>query len=157
MAEAGVGTIAAGVAKAYADIVLISGHDGGTGRFTAFVGEECGRSLGTWTGGGASGPASERSAQPSNPSHRRRHEKPVSTSSSPRCWGAEEFNFGTAALIATGCVYVRKCHLNTCPVGITSQDEKFRAKYKGTPENVVLFFNAVAEEVRRYLAQIGGP
>ena len=67
--------------------------------------------------------------------------------------GAEEFNFGTAALIATGCVYVRKCHLNTCPVGITSQDEKFRAKYKGTPENVVLFFNAVAEEVRRYLAQ----
>jgi glutamate synthase domain-containing protein 3 len=69
--------------------------------------------------------------------------------------GAEEFNFGTAALIATGCVYVRKCHLNTCPVGVTSQDEKWRAKYKGSPENVVLFFNAVAEEVRRYLAGIG--
>jgi glutamate synthase (NADPH/NADH) large chain/glutamate synthase (ferredoxin) len=69
--------------------------------------------------------------------------------------GAEEFNFGTAALIATGCVYVRKCHLNTCPVGVTTQDEKLRAKYKGTPENVVFFFNAVAEEVRRLLAGIG--
>ncbi len=66
--------------------------------------------------------------------------------------GAEEFNFGTAALIAAGCVYVRECHLNTCPVGVATQDEKLRAKFKGTPENVINFFNAVAEEVRGYLA-----
>jgi glutamate synthase (NADPH/NADH) large chain/glutamate synthase (ferredoxin) len=57
--------------------------------------------------------------------------------------GAEEFNFGTAALIAQGCVYVRQCHLNTCPVGIATQDEKLRAKFKGSPEMVVNFFNAV--------------
>ena len=69
--------------------------------------------------------------------------------------GAEEFNFGTAALIASGCVYVRQCHLNTCPVGIATQDEKLRAKFKGTPENVVNFFNAVAQDVREIMAALG--
>ena len=58
--------------------------------------------------------------------------------------GAEEFNFGTAALIASGCVYVRQCHLNTCPVGVATLDDKLRAKFKGKPENIVNFFNGVA-------------
>ena len=69
--------------------------------------------------------------------------------------GAEEFNFGTAALIASGCVYVRQCHLNTCPVGVATLDEKLRAKFKGKPENIVNFFNAVAGEVREIMASLG--
>ncbi len=69
--------------------------------------------------------------------------------------GAEEFNFGTTALIALGCVYVRQCHLNTCPVGVATQDEKLRGKFKGTPEMVVNFFNAVAQEVREIMANLG--
>ena len=69
--------------------------------------------------------------------------------------GAEEYNFGTAALIAMGCVYVRQCHLNTCPVGVATLDEKLRGKFKGKPENVVAFFNAVAGEVREIMARLG--
>jgi glutamate synthase (NADPH/NADH) large chain/glutamate synthase (ferredoxin) len=69
--------------------------------------------------------------------------------------GAEEFNFGTTALIASGCVYVRQCHLNTCPVGVATQDERLRAKFKGKPEYIVNYFNGVAEEVRQLLAEMG--
>ena len=154
VAEAGVGTIAAGVAKAYADIVLISGHDGGTGASPLSSVKNAG---GPWELGLAE-------AHQVLLLNGLRNRVTLRTDGGMKTGldiliaamlGAEEFNFGTAALIATGCVYVRKCHLNTCPVGITSQDEKFRAKYKGSPENVVLFFNAVAEEVRRYLASIG--
>ena len=71
--------------------------------------------------------------------------------------GAEEFNFGTTALIASGCVYVRQCHLNTCPVGVATQDERLRAKFKGKPEYVVNYFNGVAEEVRAIMAEMGLP
>jgi glutamate synthase domain-containing protein 2/glutamate synthase domain-containing protein 1/glutamate synthase domain-containing protein 3 len=154
VAEAGVGTIAAGVAKAYADIVLISGHDGGTGASPLSSVKNAG---GPWELGLAE-------AHQVLLLNGLRNRVTLRTDGGMKTGldiliaamlGAEEFNFGTAALIATGCVYVRKCHLNTCPVGITSQDEKFRAKYKGTPDNVVLFFNAVAEEVRRLLAGIG--
>ncbi|MCE0483414.1 MAG: glutamate synthase large subunit [Methylacidiphilales bacterium] len=154
VAEAGVGTIAAGVAKAYADIVLISGHDGGTGASPLSSVKYAG---GPWELGLAE-------AHQVLLLNGLRNRVTLRTDGGMKTGldiliaamlGAEEFNFGTAALIATGCVYVRKCHLNTCPVGVTTQDEKFRAKYKGTPENVVLFFNAVAEEVRRYLAGIG--
>jgi glutamate synthase (NADPH/NADH) large chain/glutamate synthase (ferredoxin) len=154
VAEAGVGTIAAGVAKAYADIVLISGHDGGTGASPLSSVKNAG---GPWELGLAE-------AHQVLLLNGLRNRVTLRTDGGMKTGldiliaamlGAEEFNFGTAALIATGCVYVRKCHLNTCPVGVTSQDEKFRAKYKGTPENVVLFFNAVADEVRRYLASIG--
>jgi glutamate synthase domain-containing protein 2/glutamate synthase domain-containing protein 1/glutamate synthase domain-containing protein 3 len=154
VAEAGVGTIAAGVAKAFADIVLISGHDGGTGASPLSSVKNAG---GPWELGLAE-------AHQVLLLNGLRNRVTLRTDGGMKTGldiliaamlGAEEFNFGTAALIATGCVYVRKCHLNTCPVGVTSQDEKFRAKYKGTPENVVLFFNAVAEEVRRYLAQVG--
>ncbi len=154
VAEAGVGTIAAGVAKAYADIVLISGHDGGTGASPLSSVKNAG---GPWELGLAE-------AHQVLLLNGLRNRVTLRTDGGMKTGldiliaamlGAEEFNFGTAALVATGCVYVRKCHLNTCPVGVTSQDEKFRAKYKGTPDNVVLFFNAVAEEVRRYLASIG--
>ncbi|HUB68186.1 MAG TPA: glutamate synthase large subunit [Candidatus Methylacidiphilales bacterium] len=154
VAEAGVGTIAAGVAKAYADIVLISGHDGGTGASP----------LSSVKNAGAPWELGLSEAHQVLLLNGLRNRVTLRTDGGMKTGldiliaamlGAEEFNFGTAALIATGCVYVRKCHLNTCPVGVTSQDEKFRAKYKGTPENVVLFFNAVAEEVRRYLAGIG--
>jgi len=69
--------------------------------------------------------------------------------------GAEEVNFGTIAMIAMGCVYVRQCHLNNCPVGIATQDPKYRAKFKGEVEHVVNFFNAVAYDVRKHLASIG--
>ncbi len=69
--------------------------------------------------------------------------------------GAEQFNFGTTAMIAMGCVYVRKCHLNTCPVGIATTDPKFRAKFKGTPEMVINYFTAVAEEARTHMARLG--
>jgi glutamate synthase domain-containing protein 3 len=69
--------------------------------------------------------------------------------------GAEEFNFGTAALIASGCVYVRQCHLNTCPVGVATLDEKLRAKFRGKPESIVNFFNGVAGEVREIMASLG--
>ena len=154
VSESGVGTIAAGVAKAYADIVLISGHDGGTGASPLSSVKNAG---GPWELGLAE-------AHQVLLLNGLRNRVTLRTDGGMKTGldiliaamlGAEEFNFGTAALVATGCVYVRKCHLNTCPVGITSQDEKFRAKYKGTPENVVLFFNAVAQEVREYLASIG--
>lgn len=69
--------------------------------------------------------------------------------------GAEEFNFGTIALIALGCVYVRQCHLNNCPVGVATTDPKFRSRFKGKPEHVVNFFNSVAHEVRQIMAQLG--
>ncbi len=69
--------------------------------------------------------------------------------------GAEQYNFGTTAMIAMGCVYVRKCHLNTCPVGIATTDPKFRAKFKGTPEMVINYFNAVAHEAREIMAKLG--
>jgi glutamate synthase domain-containing protein 3 len=136
VAEAGVGTVAAGVAKAYADIVLISGHDGGTGASPLSSVKNAG---GPWELGLAE-------AHQVLLLNGLRNRVTLRTDGGMKTGldiliaamlGAEEFNFGTAALIATGCVYVRKCHLNTCPVGVTSQDEKFRAKYKGTPDNVV--------------------
>jgi glutamate synthase (NADPH/NADH) large chain/glutamate synthase (ferredoxin) len=154
VAGAGVGTVAAGVAKAYADIVLISGHDGGTGASPLSSVKNAG---GPWELGLAE-------AHQVLLLNGLRNRVTLRTDGGMKTGldiliaamlGAEEFNFGTAALIATGCVYVRKCHLNTCPVGVTTQDEKLRAKYKGSPDNVVLFFNAVAEEVRKYLASIG--
>ena len=154
VAGAGVGTVAAGVAKAYADIVLISGHDGGTGASPLSSVKNAG---GPWE----LGLAEAHQVLLLNGLRNRvtlRTDGGMKTGMDiliAAMLGAEEFNFGTAALIATGCVYVRKCHLNTCPVGVTTQDEKYRAKFKGTPDNVVNFFNGVAEEVRRHLASIG--
>ncbi|GAB4172828.1 MAG: glutamate synthase large subunit [Terrimicrobiaceae bacterium] len=154
VAEAGVGTIAAGVAKAHADIILISGHEGGTGASPLSSVKNAG---GAWELGVAE-------------THQvlllngLRNRVTLRTDGGMRTGedivyaallGAEEFNFGTAALIAMGCVYVRQCHLNTCPVGVATLDERLRAKFKGKPENVVQFFNGVASEVREIMARLG--
>src|SRR5579871_3750615 len=154
VAEAGVGTVAAGVAKAHADVVLISGHDGGTGASPLTSIKHAGT---PWELGVAE-------TQQTLVANNLRSRIVLRTDGGMRTGidiitaaiiGAEEFNFGTAALIATGCVYVRQCHLNTCPVGVATQDEKLRGKFKGTPEMVVNFFNAVAAEVREILASLG--
>ncbi len=154
VAEAGVGTIAAGVAKAHADIILVSGHDGGTGASPLSSIKNAG---GPWELGVAE-------------THQvlmlngLRNRVTLRTDGGMRSGedivyaallGAEEFNFGTAAMISMGCVYVRQCHLNTCPVGVATLDDRLRAKFKGKPENVVAFFNGVAEEVRVIMAGLG--
>ena len=154
VAEAGVGTIAAGVAKAHADIILVSGHEGGTGASPLSSVKNAG---GAWEMGVAE-------------THQvlllngLRNRVTLRTDGGMRSGedivyatllGAEEYNFGTSALIAMGCVYVRQCHLNTCPVGVATLDERLRGKFKGKPENVVAFFNAVATEVREIMARLG--
>ncbi|MEA3188780.1 MAG: hypothetical protein QOD99_2610 [Chthoniobacter sp.] len=154
VAEAGVGTIAAGVAKAHADIILISGHDGGTGASPLSSVKNAGSA---WELGIAE-------AQQVLMLNGLRDRVTLRTDGGIRTGtdivqaailGAEEYNFGTTALIAAGCVYVRQCHLNTCPVGIATQDERLRGKFKGKPENVINFFNGVAEEVREIMASLG--
>ena len=154
VAEAGVGTIAAGVAKAHADIILISGHEGGTGAAAFSSIKNAGSA---WELG-----LSE--AHQVLMLNGMRNRVTLRTDGGMRTGmdiifgallGAEEFNFGTAALIASGCVYVRQCHLNTCPVGVATLDEKLRAKFKGKPENIVNFFNGVAIEVREIMARLG--
>jgi glutamate synthase domain-containing protein 2/glutamate synthase domain-containing protein 1/glutamate synthase domain-containing protein 3 len=154
VAETGVGTIAAGVAKANADIILISGHDGGTGASPLSSIKHAGL---PWELGLAE-------AQQVLMLNGLRERVTLRTDGGLRTGrdiaiaamlGAEEFNFGTIALIALGCVYVRQCHLNNCPVGVATTDPKFRAKFKGSPDNVVNFFNGVAHEVREIMAQLG--
>ncbi len=154
VAEAGVGTIAAGVAKAHADIILISGHEGGTGAAAFSSIKNAGSA---WELG-----LSE--AHQVLMLNGLRNRVTLRTDGGMRngmdiifgaLLGAEEFNFGTAALIASGCVYVRQCHLNTCPVGVATLDDKLRAKFKGKPENIVNFFNGVATEVREIMARLG--
>ena len=154
VAEAGVGTIAAGVAKAHADIILVSGHEGGTGASPLSSVKHCGSA---WE----LGVAETHQVLMLNGLRNRvtlRTDGGMRTGEDliyAALLGAEEYNFGTAALIAAGCVYVRQCHLNTCPVGIATQDEKLRGKFKGKPENIVAFFNAVAEEMREIMAALG--
>jgi glutamate synthase domain-containing protein 2/glutamate synthase domain-containing protein 1/glutamate synthase domain-containing protein 3 len=154
VAEAGVGTIAAGVAKAHADIILVSGHEGGTGASPLSSIKNAGS---PWE----LGVAETHQVLMLNGLRNRvtlRTDGGMRTGEDivyAALLGAEEFNFGTTAMIAMGCVYVRKCHLNTCPVGIATLDEKLRGKFKGKPENVVTFFNAVAEEVREIMARLG--
>jgi glutamate synthase domain-containing protein 2/glutamate synthase domain-containing protein 1/glutamate synthase domain-containing protein 3 len=154
VAEAGVGTVAAGVAKAHADIILISGHEGGTGASPLSSIKNAGSA---WELGVAE-------AHQVLMLNRLRNRVILRTDGGMRTGedivfaallGAEEFNFGTTALIASGCVYVRQCHLNTCPVGVATQDERLRAKFKGKPEYIVNYFNGVAEEVRQILAEMG--
>ncbi len=152
MAEAGVGTIAAGVAKAHADIILISGHEGGTGASPLSSIKNAGSA---WE----LGVAEAHQVLMLNGLRNRvilRTDGGLRTGEDivfAALLGAEEFNFGTTALIASGCVYVRQCHLNTCPVGVATQDERLRAKFKGKPEYVVNYFNGVAQDVREIMAQ----
>ncbi|MDA7614125.1 glutamate synthase large subunit [Verrucomicrobiales bacterium] len=154
VAETGVGTIAAGVAKANADIILVSGHDGGTGASPLSSIRHAGL---PWE----LGVAETQQVLMMNGLRDRvtlrtdggmRNGRDIITAA---ILGAEEFNFGTIAMIAMGCVYVRQCHLNTCPVGIATQQEHLRAKFKGDPEHVINFFNAVANEAREIMAELG--
>ena len=154
VSSSGVGTVAAGVAKAYADVVLVSGHDGGTGASPLASIKNAGS---VWE----IGVAEAHQVLMMNQLRGRvvlRTDGGMKTGRDiviAALLGAEEFNFGTAALIAGGCAMFRVCHLNTCPVGVATQREDLRAKFRGKPENIINFFNAVAEDVRHYLAKLG--
>ncbi|MEO8030095.1 MAG: glutamate synthase large subunit, partial [Gemmatimonadota bacterium] len=154
VAEAGVGTVAAGVAKAYADYVLIAGHNGGTGASSLSSIKHAGS---PWELGLAE-------AQHTLVRNGLRHRIEVRVDGGFKTGrdvviaallGAESYGFGTAALVAIGCAMARQCHLNTCPTGIATQREELRRKFKGTPEQVVAYFTHVAEEVRSLLAALG--
>ena len=154
VASSGVGTIAAGVAKAKADIILISGHSGGTGASPQtsikYVGIP-------WEMGLTE-------ANQILTLNNLRHSVTLRTDGGIKTgrdvviaamMGAEEFGIGTTSLVAMGCILVRQCHSNTCPVGVCTQDEKLREKFTGTPEKVVNLFTFIAEEVREILASLG--
>ena len=154
VAEVGVGTVAAGVAKAHADVVLISGDTGGTGASPLSSIKHAGV---PWE----LGLAETHQVLVLNDLRGRIRVQTDGKLQTGRdvtvaaLLGAEEFGFSTAPLIAMGCIMMRKCHLNTCPVGIATQDPVLRAKFQGTPENVVNFFFFIAEQVRQYMAQLG--
>jgi len=154
VSEVGVGTIAAGVAKAKADVVLISGYDGGTGASPLTSLKHAGL---PWELGLAE-------AQQTLVLNNLRSRIVVECDGQLKTGrdvaiaallGAEEFGFATAPLVASGCIMMRKCHLNTCPVGIATQDKELRKNFKGTPEHVINFFYYVANELRGIMAQLG--
>ncbi len=154
VAETGVGTVSAGVAKAYADYVLIAGHSGGTGASPLSSIKHAGS---PWELGLAE-------AQATLVANGLRHRIEVRTDGGFKggrdvviaaLLGAESYGFGTAPLVAIGCAMARQCHLNTCPTGVATQRPDLRAKFKGTPDQVVTFFSFVAEEVREILASLG--
>ena len=154
VAESGIGTIAAGVAKAKADVIMISGHVGGTGASPQTSVKYAGT---PWEMGLAE------VNQVLTLNHLRhtvrlRVDGGLKTGRDiviAAMLGAEEFGIGTAGLVAMGCILVRQCHSNTCPVGICTQDEALRAKFEGSPEKVVNLFSFMAEEVREILAAVG--
>jgi glutamate synthase (ferredoxin) len=154
VATAGVGTIAAGVAKGYADSIQISGHDGGTGASPLSSVKHAGV---PWE----LGLAETQQVLVQNALRERvtlRVDGGLKTGRDvvvAAMLGAEAFGFGTAALVATGCAMIRQCHLNSCPVGIATQREDLRAKYAGEPEHVVRFMTYVAQHVRMILADLG--
>ena len=154
VATAGVGTIAAGVAKGYADNIQISGHDGGTGASPLSSMKHAGVPV-------ELGLIEAQAALVENDLRGRvtlRADGGLKTGRDvvvTAMLGAEEFGFGTAALVATGCAMIRQCHLNTCPVGIATQDPELRKKFAGEPEHVVRFFLYLAQQVRMLLADIG--
>ncbi|PCG96316.1 Glutamate synthase, central-N [Penicillium occitanis (nom. inval.)] len=154
VSEVGVGIVASGVAKAKADHILISGHDGGTG-------------ASRWTGIKAAGLPWELGLAETHQTlvlNDLRGRVIVQTDGQLKTGrdvaiacllGAEEWGFATTPLIAMGCIFMRKCHLNTCPVGIATQDPELRKKFKGTPEHVINFFYYVANELRAIMAKLG--
>ncbi len=154
VSSCGIGTIAIGVAKAHADAIEISGHDGGTG--ASPLGSI--RNAGTpWELGLAE---AHQALSRAGLRHRVRLQVNGGLKTGrdvviAALLGAEEFGFGTAALVAAGCVMARQCHLNTCPAGIATQRDDLRAKFHGTPDDVVRFFRAVAGETRQLLARLG--
>lgn len=154
VSEVGVGTIAAGVAKAKADVVLISGYDGGTGASPLTSLKHAGL---PWELGLAEAQQtlvmnSLRSRIVVECDGQLKTGRDVAIAA---LLGAEEFGFATAPLVASGCIMMRKCHLNTCPVGIATQDKDLRKNFKGTPEHVINFFYYIAEELRGIMAQLG--
>ncbi|CAK7263276.1 glutamate synthase [NADH] [Sporothrix epigloea] len=154
VSETGVGIVASGVAKAKADHILISGHDGGTG-------------ASRWTGIKYAGLPWELGLAETHQTlvlNDLRGRVVVQTDGQLRTGrdvamacllGAEEWGFATTPLIAMGCIFMRKCHLNTCPVGIATQDPELRKKFKGTPEHVINFFYYIANELRAIMAKLG--
>ena len=154
VAQVGVGTVAAGVAKAHSDVVLISGHDGGTGASPLTSIKHAGA---PWELGLAE-------AQQTLMRNGLRDRIVVQVDGQLKTGrdvliaallGGEEFGFGTAPLVVSGCVMMRVCHLDTCPVGIATQNPELRKRFAGKPEFVVNFFEFIAEEVREYLAALG--
>ncbi|HVJ20157.1 MAG TPA: glutamate synthase large subunit, partial [Polyangiaceae bacterium] len=154
VAEAGVGTVAAGVAKAHADVILISGHDGGTGAspLTSIKHAGVPWELGLAETHQVLVKNDLRSRVILQADGQMRTGRDVVYAA---LLGAEEFGFATAPLVASGCIMMRKCHLNTCPVGIATQDPVLRAKFDGKPEHVIRFMFYVAEEARELMAQLG--
>ena len=154
VSEVGVGTVAAGVAKAHADQVLISGYDGGTGASPLSSIKHAGI---PWE----LGLAETQQVLVKNDLRGRIRVQTDGQLKTGRdvaiaaLLGAEEFGFSTAPLISMGCIMMRVCHLNTCPVGIATQDETLRGRFGGKPEHVVNFFTYVAEEVREIMAELG--
>jgi glutamate synthase (NADPH) large chain len=154
VAEVGVGTVAAGVSKAHADVVLISGHDGGTGASPLTSLKHAGA---PWELGLAE-------TQQTLMLNRLRDRIVVQVDGQLKTGrdvviaallGAEEFGFATAPLVVSGCIMMRVCHLDTCPVGIATQNPELRKRFSGRPEFVVTFFEYIAEEVRELLAALG--
>ena len=154
VAEVGVGTIAAGVAKAHADVVLISGYDGGTGASPITSLKHAGA---PWELGLAE-------TQQVLVLNKLRDRIIVQVDGQMKTGrdvviaallGAEEYGFSTAPLVVMGCVMMRVCHLNTCPVGVASQDPELRKRFTGQPEFVTNFFRYIAEQVREYMAELG--
>lgn len=154
VSEVGVGVVAAGVAKALADHITVSGHDGGTG-------------AAAWTGVKGAGLPWElglAETQQTLVLNGLRDRVKLQTDGQLKTGrdvaiaallGAEEFGFATAPLVVMGCIMMRKCHLNTCPVGIATQDEELRRKFSGQPEHVMNYFFLLAEEVREIMAKLG--
>ncbi|MDO9039549.1 MAG: glutamate synthase-related protein, partial [Lutibacter sp.] len=154
VSKVGVGTIAAGVAKAKADVILISGYDGGTGASPLTSLRHAGL---PWELGIAE-------AQQTLVLNNLRNRVVLECDGQLKTGrdvaiacllGAEEFGFATAPLVASGCIMMRKCHLNTCPVGIATQDPELRKNFKGTPEHVINFMYFVAKELRKIMASLG--
>jgi glutamate synthase (ferredoxin) len=154
VADAGVGTVAAGVVKGGADIVQISGHSGGTGAAAWSSIKNVGL---PWEVGLAEG-------QQTLQLNGLRSRVKVRTDGGLQTGrdlliaamlGADQFSFGTAVLVAEGCLMARACHSNTCPVGVATQRPELRAKFVGKPEHIMAYIHYVAHEVREYLAQLG--
>jgi glutamate synthase (ferredoxin) len=154
VAEVGVGTIAAGVAKAHADVVLISGHDGGTGASPLTAIKHAGV---PWELGLAEAHQTlllnnlrGRIAVEADGQLKTGRDVVIAA-----LLGAEEFGFATAPLVSMGCIMMRVCHKNTCPVGVATQDPNLRKNFSGKPEHVVNFMRFIAQEVRELMAQLG--
>jgi glutamate synthase (ferredoxin) len=150
----GIGVIAAGVAKAGADVITVSGHNGGTGSspLTSIKNTGLPWEIGLRETHETLLRAGLRSRVRLRVDGGMRFSRDILIAA---ILGADEFGFGTAALVAIGCVMARQCHLNTCPVGIATQDQTLRTRFQGKPEMVVAYFQSLAEEVRNGLAQLG--